>query len=414
MNSSSSIPELLQKINISQIEYLGDRQLQEDFSSHVLLDDGRGLLAVLADGMGGHAAGEVASRLVVEKFIETFRSYPSNNISSRLSASLQQANACISAEIHNNKSLDGMGSTLVAVHISDFGLQWISVGDSLLYLVRQNKIKRLNADHSMQPIIDEALKLGKITESEAAQHPHRHALRSAVIGQELPLIDISESPFQLKKGDVIIIASDGILTLHENDLLAIAAESKSTSKIIVSQIINLVKSKKQPKQDNTTVQAICVGQGNLKKSIKAPLFISLCALLAGLSFFLFSNFFTERATQVVEIPKEVSSELPQDSSPKSVSNPKNSPQSPEVSSSSNKKDLNPSNNISDDISKKSDISKENLKKKNENSKQQNNLKKSPDRLNHAPSAEDPSDSLNTKQDTSLNKSATGPKSEEVK
>jgi protein phosphatase len=241
MNSSSSIPELLQKINISQIEYLGDRQLQEDFSSHVLLDDGRGLLAVLADGMGGHAAGEVASRLVVEKFIETFRSYPSNNISSRLSASLQQANACISAEIHSNKSLDGMGSTLVAVHISDFGLQWISVGDSLLYLVRQNKIKRLNADHSMQPIIDEALKLGKITESEAAQHPHRHALRSAVIGQELPLIDISESPFQLKKGDVIIIASDGILTLHENDLLAIAAESKSTSKIIVSQIINLVK-----------------------------------------------------------------------------------------------------------------------------------------------------------------------------
>lgn len=411
MNSSTPIPQILQKLNISQIEFLGDRKLQEDFSTYVLLDDGKGILTVLADGMGGHAAGEVASRLVVETFIEIFRNYPSNNVSSRLTAALQQANASISTEILRDNKLDGMGSTIVAAHISDIGLQWISVGDSLLYLIRHGKVKRLNADHSMQPMIDEALKLGKITQSEADQHPHKHSLRSAVIGHELPLIDVSEFPVQLKKGDVIIVASDGILTLDESALLAISNESKSKSKVIVSQAINLIKSKKRPKQDNTTIQAICIGHESSEKSLKIPLIIFLCAILVSLFFFLFSNLFSQRSPEVIQIPQITNPEPQQGDALINSQKMKVTPQIPEASSLPGKTDLNTNGSGLGDGPKKQDIDKENNRKKNENHKQQNKIKKSPEPLNQEPQATASPENLSNKKDITPSVDRSGLKNE---
>ena len=248
----------VKQMNISQVAYLGDRETQEDSSSYALLNSGEELVCVLSDGMGGHAAGEVASKIAVETFLDVFKSYPSANISSRLSASLQQANASIASYIDKQPNLRGMGCTVVATHISKKGIQWVSVGDSLIYLYRSGKLTRVNADHSMTPIIQESLRQGKITKAEAASHPHRHALRSAVMGEDLPLIDISESPLKLFAGDIILLASDGLLSLTHGEILSVIRANSNNAQRMNEALIGAVINKNQPKQDNTTVQSIII------------------------------------------------------------------------------------------------------------------------------------------------------------
>jgi serine/threonine protein phosphatase PrpC len=85
--------------------------------------------------------------------------------------------------------LTGMGSTLVAAIVGGDEVRWISVGDSPFYMVSAGKLERLNADHSMAPQIDALVARGVITAEEGAEHPGRHTLREAVMGQPLALID---------------------------------------------------------------------------------------------------------------------------------------------------------------------------------------------------------------------------------
>jgi protein phosphatase len=240
-------------------EILGDRAEQEDYSLFRTLSRSSDLLAVIADGMGGHAAGEVASREAVTAFDKTFVDYPSASIPTKLGAALQQANAELSKLIKASPSLSGMGCTLLGVYVSSVGLHWVSVGDSLLLLFRDGKITRLNADHSMAPIIQESVKQGKLSKQEADTHPNRNALRSAVMGEDLALIDVPEKPFELHKGDVLIIASDGLLTLSDSQITDyLKRHQYAGADVIASALINAVDQKRKPKQDNTTVQVISV------------------------------------------------------------------------------------------------------------------------------------------------------------
>ena len=249
-------------VNFCGKEMLGDRAEQEDYSLFRTLSRSTELLAVMADGMGGHAAGEVASREAVTAFDKTFVDYPSASIPTKLGAALQQANADLSKLIKANPSLNGMGCTLLGVHVSRVGLYWVSVGDSLLMLFRGGRITRLNADHSMTPVIQESVRQGKLTKQEADTHPSRNALRSAVMGDDLSLIDIPEKPFQLRKGDVLLISSDGLLTLTDSQIAdCIKKHYLSGADVIAGALIQAVDQKKKPKQDNTTVQVIAVPNG---------------------------------------------------------------------------------------------------------------------------------------------------------
>jgi PPM family protein phosphatase len=248
-----------QNIDFCGKEMLGDRAEQEDYSLFRTLSRSSDLLAVIADGMGGHAAGEVASREAVTAFDKTFVDYPSASIPTKLGAALQQANAELSKLIKANPSLNGMGCTLLAVHVSRAGLYWVSVGDSLLLLFRKGKISRLNADHSMTPVIQESVRQGKLTKQEAETHPSRNALRSAVMGEDLSLIDIPEKPFELLKGDVLLISSDGLLTLSDSKIAdCVKKNFLAGADVIASALIQAVDQKKKPKQDNTTIQVISV------------------------------------------------------------------------------------------------------------------------------------------------------------
>jgi serine/threonine protein phosphatase PrpC len=218
-------------------QHQGARPYQEDSLAVKQLADGS-VLAVLADGMGGHAGGAVASRVAVDAAIAAVES------GANLDAALQAANRAVGEKAASDHSLTNMGTTFVAVIVKGDGMRWISVGDSPLYLVVEGWIERLNADHSMAPQIDAMVERGLLTARQAAKHPSRHTLREAVMGQPLSLID--EGSRQLGEGALLLLCSDGVQSLDEDRIAAGAAGSVHT-------LIEAVLAVREPHQDNITV-----------------------------------------------------------------------------------------------------------------------------------------------------------------
>ena len=209
--------------------------------------------AVLADGMGGHAGGSLASRTVCDQFLLTVRCH-CESPREALQVALASANAAIAAKVAENPLLSGMGSTLVGIAVSQQGLDWISVGDSPLYLYRRGELRMLNEDHSLAPELDRLVQAGKLTGAEAMRDPRRHMLRSAVTGELIDMVDFSERSFDLEPGDCIVLASDGVETLSDAEIAAILSGSMSSScEEIAKQLIRAVDARRAPHQDNATV-----------------------------------------------------------------------------------------------------------------------------------------------------------------
>ena len=201
----------------------GGRKYQED--DYGLIEPGdpdadRSEVLLIADGMGGHVSGDTASRTVVKTFVEIYHD-TDGPIPDRLRVCLNVANDALAEAVKENPELEGMGSTVVAAVVSQHGLDWISVGDSPLWLFRDGKLRRLNADHSMAPVLANLVAVGRMTEEEAATDPKRHALRSAVMGDEIHLIDVSSQPVAIRKSDRLLLASDGLMTLEDEEIAGI-------------------------------------------------------------------------------------------------------------------------------------------------------------------------------------------------
>ena len=273
-------------------ESVGARSAQEDYSRFSLVPAGTALLAVLADGVGGQTGGQVASQTAVNSFLATFNASSATSVAAKLGAALNQANTVLAVSVNNRPELDGMGCTLVGVHIGEHGLQWISVGDSPLFLFRGGKLIRLNADHSMKPVIEEAVRQGKISQEDALRHPDRNAIRSAVSGEALTMIDTPVAPMPLNKRDVILLASDGLLTLSVDEIVKVLGDhADALPQVIANALVKAVTSKQKPRQDNTTVQVIKVpaAMGVKQRSFKFlgwVLVVLLAAALGALTYWI--------------------------------------------------------------------------------------------------------------------------------
>ena len=218
-------------------QHQGSRPYQEDSWTLRTFPDGA-LLAVVADGMGGHVGGAVASKLVVDTFLKKVES------GGGLADALQAANEAVKAKAASKADLNGMGSTLIAARLKGDEVTWISVGDSPLYQVFAGKIDRLNADHSLAPQIDALVARGVISAEEGAAHPGRHTLREAVMGEPLTLID--QGSRRLVPGTTLLLCSDGVETLGHERIVA-------ATRLSVSGLINAVIAARNPHQDNVTV-----------------------------------------------------------------------------------------------------------------------------------------------------------------
>jgi PPM family protein phosphatase len=215
-----------------------------------------GSFAVLADGMGGHAGGALASRLVCERFLST-AVMAEGDAQVRLIAALHAANEAIAGKVTDNPLLSGMGSTLIGAAFGPGGIQWVSVGDSPLYLFRRGEVAVLNEDHSLAPELDRMVAEGRLTPDEARKDPRRHMLRSAVTGDEIDLVDISRSPLALERDDYIVLASDGVETLEPDEIARIIqGYARDGALAVATAIIRAVEALREPQQDNATVLVV--------------------------------------------------------------------------------------------------------------------------------------------------------------
>lgn len=216
------------------------------------------LCAVLADGMGGHAGGALASSTACRVFLAAFES-SSGKMPARLYEALQIANLAIAECVENKPRLAGMGCTLVGTSFGPEGLEWVSVGDSPLFLVRGSEIEPLNEDHSMAPEIDKLAEAGRISWEEARNDSRRHFLRSAVTGTAIEMVDRSRRPLALETGDIVVLASDGIHTLTQPAIHAVVTRhAAEPAGVIADALIRAVLDEADDHQDNTSVIVVRV------------------------------------------------------------------------------------------------------------------------------------------------------------
>lgn len=239
---------------------VGRRDEQQDEARIELFEAEGGipaLLLVVADGMGGHAGGRDASRVAVDAFARTFHAGSGGQFRSRLREALEAANQAVAARAGTSRELRGMGCTIVAAVLAGNYLRWISVGDSLLLAIKDRQVVRLNADHSLAPELDRAAREGRISQEEADRDPERHVLRSAVTGARLNMVD--EGARRLGDGALVLLATDGILTLPSDRLARIASEGKAAERT-VEELLSAIEVGMPPDQDNATlVAAYCEG-----------------------------------------------------------------------------------------------------------------------------------------------------------
>src|SRR5664279_3715893 len=161
-------------------------------------------LLVVADGMGGHAAGDMASRLVVAAFVPLDSRDSGGDLLRALAKATRDGNSAIAEVVHENPELDGMGTTLTALLFDGGRLGMAHVGDSRAYLYRDGVLHQLTHDDTfVQSLIDD----GRITQEEATHHPQRSLLLRALNGTE---VDPSLTVREVTAGDRYLICSDGL------------------------------------------------------------------------------------------------------------------------------------------------------------------------------------------------------------
>src|SRR6476659_7106115 len=165
----------------------------------------RAPLFVVADGMGGAQAGEVASEIAVRSFDDEL---PNGSLPHALVSVIEGANKRIHEKARADDSLHGMGTTTTAAYVDDDEVVIAHVGDSRAYLFRDGELVRLTRDHSL---VGELVARGKLTEEQAEAHPQRSVITRA-LGPE-PSVQVDADVFPARAGDVFLVCSDGLTSM---------------------------------------------------------------------------------------------------------------------------------------------------------------------------------------------------------
>lgn len=254
----------VQEQDFSARQYRGRRENQEDYYAFADAtapeeEPLSRILLVIGDGLGAHTGGSVASYLAVGAFIKAYHDFELP-VPIRLRSALESANDTLGMVSGRLPSMGSpMGTTLLAVLATPHSIQWISVGDSPLFLFRDGKLRRINADHSLAPLLEQRVHNGEMTAEQAAHHPDRHTLQSALLGFPLTLIDECPEPLQLQKGDIVVASSDGLLTMSDRQLEELLGFGRhTTADKIADALIFAIRRINSDRQDNTTVGVIKV------------------------------------------------------------------------------------------------------------------------------------------------------------
>jgi protein phosphatase len=209
------------------------------------------LLAILSDGIGGHRAGEVASRISVETISRIVAESDGTNPTAILENAITQASLAIFQQANTQPEKRGMGATCVCAWVIGHKLYAASVGDSRLYLLRGSTINQLTKDHTW---IQEALDYGALTPEQARGHPNAHVIRRYIGSQPPPEVDfrlrlnpadtdqqaLSNQGFTLIPGDFVVLCSDGLTDLVDKEEIKDALRSHPREKAlqVLTQMAN--------------------------------------------------------------------------------------------------------------------------------------------------------------------------------
>jgi protein phosphatase len=180
-------------------------------------------LLALADGMGGHAAGEVASQLVIAALAHLDDDEPGGDLLSKLDTAVREGNSAIAAQVEADPELEGMGTTLTAILFAGNRLGLVHIGDSRGYLLRDGELTQITKDDTfVQTLVDE----GRITLEEAHSHPQRSLIMRALTGHEVePTLIMREA----RAGDRYLLCSDGLSDPVSHDTILEALQIADTA-----------------------------------------------------------------------------------------------------------------------------------------------------------------------------------------
>lgn len=168
-------------------------------------------LMIVADGMGGHNAGDIASRYTVEAMVDYIEKSNEKRPVTLLSEAIHHANEVVMKKAGSDRAYEGMGTTVVAATLLGEYLYVANVGDSRLYLI-DHEIEQITRDHSL---VEEMIRMGELQRKDAKSHPDRNVITRAV-GVRIPLrIDFFD--VKLEKGDRILLCSDGLTNMVEDE-----------------------------------------------------------------------------------------------------------------------------------------------------------------------------------------------------
>lgn len=241
------------ELDIAEAQIIGTRAEQQDAAAVVRLGDhGDAALLVLADGLGGHADGAKAARIVVD----TFREHAARGAFDRpehwrhaLDGAIHEINQRIRDTGDPADGERSMASTVIAAVIAAGHLGWISVGDSHLHVWRRGRLTKLNADHSQAGMM---IRDGYAPDAPAVLAA-RSMLVSALGGPAIEHIDQPAMPVALAVNDVIVLASDGLDVLSDTDIARIVGESVDQGGEPAQALVAAVQALALRRQDNATV-----------------------------------------------------------------------------------------------------------------------------------------------------------------
>jgi protein phosphatase len=224
------------KVKAYGLSHVG-RQRQHNEDSFLVED--KALLFLVADGMGGHAAGEIASRIAVDSITEFIVHSKSDDgtwphaydehyrrSTNRLMTAVRLANTRVLEAMRKDARLRGMGTTVVACLVDNDMISVAHVGDSRAYLIRDRQLSRITNDHSW---VFEQVQAGMLTEAEAEKHPLRNVITRALGGALQVSPDASE--IEARPGDVFLLCSDGLTGMvPEEEILKVVTENGDLKK----------------------------------------------------------------------------------------------------------------------------------------------------------------------------------------
>ena len=206
-------------------------------------------LFIVADGMGGHAAGDYASRFTVEHIVDDIRQSEKTEPVALMKEAVMRANLLLLKEANADEDKAGMGTTIVAATFDGESRYTANVGDSRLYIINHEKITQITRDHSL---VEEMVRMGEMDKADAKIHPDKNIITRAIGVQPEVSVDFFETA--LEPGDIVLMCSDGLTNMVEDaDIKRIILGQRD----IVEKVERLVKTANENGgNDNITVVLI--------------------------------------------------------------------------------------------------------------------------------------------------------------